>query len=66
MRPEVHVGVVMEIFRAEKMGDLESNSTKPCRVCGKTLNLIRIVYYPDREATVRVFECECGERTWDE
>ena len=63
---EAHWGVVMELFRAEKIGELESDSTRQCRVCGKTLNLIRIVYYPDREATVRVFECECGERTWDE
>jgi hypothetical protein len=65
--PKKFIGdVVMELFRADKIGELESNSTKQCRVCGRTLNLIRIVYYPDREATVRVFECECGERTWDE
>jgi hypothetical protein len=56
----------MELFRAEKIGELESNSTRQCRVCGKTLNLTRTVYYPDREATVLVFECECGERIWDD
>jgi hypothetical protein len=56
----------MELLWAEKIGELESNSTRRCRVCGKTLELIRTVFYPDRDAAVRVFECECGERTWDE
>jgi hypothetical protein len=28
--------------------------------------LIRAVYYPETEETIRVFECDCGERTWDE
>ena len=61
-----HWGEVMELFWAEKIGDLESNSTRQCRVCGETLKLVRIVYYPDRKATFLVFECDCGERTWDE
>ena len=66
MRTKVHRGEVMELFRAEKIGELESNSTRQCRVCGETLKLVRIVYYPDRKATFLVFECDCGERTWDE
>jgi hypothetical protein len=56
----------MEVFKAEKIGDVESNSKRECRVCGKTLNLLRTVHYPDRKATIRSFECECGERIWDE
>jgi hypothetical protein len=56
----------MELFWAEKIGELESNPTRQCRVCGKTLKLVRTVFYPDRDAAVRVFECECGERIWDE
>jgi hypothetical protein len=56
----------MELFRAEKIGELESDSTRQCRVCGKTLKLLRTVFFPDRDAAIRVFECECGERTWDE
>jgi hypothetical protein len=66
MRPEAQWGEVMKLFWAEKIGDLEIDSTSQCRVCGETLKLIRIVYYPDREATVLVFECKCGERIWDE
>ena len=56
----------MEFFKAEKVGETESKSDKRCRVCGKTLELLRVVYFPDREAAVRSFECECGERIWDE
>jgi hypothetical protein len=56
----------MELFWVEKIGQLESHSTRQCGACGKTLMLVRIVYYPDTEAAVRVFECECGERTWED
>ena len=62
------MGAVMELFRAEKFGDLESNddSLRECRFCDNKLRLIRAVYYPETEETIRVFECDCGERTWDE
>ena len=66
MRTKVHRGEVMELFRAEKIGELESNSTRQCRVCGKTLKIVRTVFYPDTKEAVRVFECKCGERTWDD
>src|ERR1700682_3183386 len=56
----------MEIFRAEKIGETEGNSSRECRVCGDTLKLIRTVHFPDRQAVIRAFECDCGERTWDE
>ena len=56
----------MELFWAEKIGEIESNSKRHCRVCGKMLKLVRTVYCPDRGAAIRVFECECGERIWDE
>jgi hypothetical protein len=64
----VLVGTVMELFRAEKFGDLENNdnSLRGCRSCDNKLRLVRAVYYPETEATIRVFECDCGERTWDE
>ena len=42
----------MEFFKAEKVGETESKSDKRCRVCGKTLELLRVVYFPDREAAV--------------
>ena len=56
----------MELFRAERFGYLESNSTRKCRLCGDNLELLRSIYYPETKATIRVFECKCGERTWDE
>jgi hypothetical protein len=59
MRPAVHWGVVIELFWAEKIGDLEINSTSKCRVFSEMLKLLRT-------AVVLVFECKCGERTWDE
>lgn len=56
----------MEIFRAEKIAETETNSSRDCRVCGATLKLIGIVHFPDRQAVIRAFECNCGERVWDE
>jgi dTDP-4-dehydrorhamnose 3,5-epimerase-like enzyme len=62
------MGTVMELFRAEKFGDLKSDqsSHRECRFCHNKLRLIRAVHYPETEKTIRVFECDCGERTWDE
>jgi transposase len=56
----------MEIFRAEKIGETKDNSSRECRICGATLKLIGTVHFPDRQAVIRAFECDCGERTWDE
>ena len=58
----------MELFRAQKFGTFESsnNSLRECRFCNNKMRLIRTVFYPEREETIRVFECDCGERTWDE
>jgi hypothetical protein len=58
----------MELFRAEKLGDVESSdySLRVCRLCDNKLRLIRAVHYPETEETIRVFECDCGGRTWDE
>jgi hypothetical protein len=59
-------GAAMELFRAERLGYLESNSTRKCGLCDDNLKLLRSIYYPETKATVRVFECKCGECTWDE
>jgi hypothetical protein len=58
----------MELFRAQKFGAFESsnNSLRDCRFCNNKMRLIRAVFYPETEETIRVFECDCGERTWDE
>jgi hypothetical protein len=54
----------MELFRAEKVGEMESNSAKRCRVCNERLELVRTVL--TREELIRLFECECGERIWED
>jgi tRNA(Leu) C34 or U34 (ribose-2'-O)-methylase TrmL len=56
----------MEIFRAEKIAETEGNSNRECRVCGATLKLVRAVHFADRQSVIRAFECDCGERVWDE
>jgi hypothetical protein len=62
------MGAVMEFFRAVKFGELESNdnSLRECRSCNNKTALTRVVYYPETEEIIRMFERVCGERTWDE
>jgi hypothetical protein len=56
----------MEIFKAEKIGEIEDNSSRECRICGATPRLIGTVHFPDRQSVIRAFKCGCGERFWDE
>jgi hypothetical protein len=56
----------VEIFRAEKIGEIESDSDRKFRICGARLKLVRTVHFPDRQAVIRTFECDCSERVWDE
>lgn len=59
-------GSLMEIFRAEKIAELQENSSRECGACGATMKLVAVVHFPDRQAFVRAFECDCGERIWNE
>lgn len=54
----------MELFRAEKVGELENNSTLKCRACDRNLELVRAMLTADTGNLIRLFECECGERIW--
>jgi hypothetical protein len=56
----------MELFMAAKIGDTEGASIRKCAKCGRVMELIRAVHFPDRQAVIRSFQCNCGERTWDE
>ena len=56
----------MELFWAEKFGDLPTDSHRECSSCNQKVRLIRAVFYPETDQTIREFECDCGERTWDE
>lgn len=60
------MGSAMELFRAVKFGDLEARSLRECSSCKKNLRLIKVVFYAETEETIRMFECDCGERIWDE
>jgi len=59
-------GAIMELFRAEKFGHFEANSQRGCNSCDGKLKLIRTVFFPETIETIRMFECDCGERIWDE
>ena len=56
----------MELFRAEKFGHFESNSVRVCATCNDRIKLMRTVFFPETAETIRMFECDCGERIWDE
>jgi len=57
----------MDLFLAEKVAVLESETThKTCRSCGERLKLIRTMVNSRTGSIVHMFECQCGQRTWDD
>jgi transposase len=60
-------GAIMDLFLAEKVAVLESETThKTCRSCGERLKLIRTMVNSRSGSIVHMFECRCGERTRDD
>jgi hypothetical protein len=60
-------GAIMDLFLAEKVAVLESETThKTCRSCGERLKLIRTMVNSRTGSILHMFECRCGERTWDD
>ena len=55
----------MEWFRAEKIGETESNTLRKCRACDRNLKLVRAILTSSGDI-IRLFECKCGERIWEE
>ena len=59
----------MELFRAEKVAEVvhavSTDSTKKCRFCGTTLELMRKMLDLDTGCVIRMYECQCGDRTWE-
>ena len=55
----------MELFRGEKVGELQDKSTKRCQACNQILELTRAIMLSSGDL-VRLFECKCGERLWEE
>ena len=55
----------MELLKAERVGEMPSDSAKECR-CGENLELIRTIFNASNGKILQMFECSCGERIWDE
>jgi len=56
----------MELLRAEKVADLESIPSKTCDLCRQRLELIRTIFDSRTGNLIRMFECKCGRRSWDD
>ena len=56
----------MELIRGEEVAVLESRTNKICSTCGKQLALIRTIVNPRTGCIVHMFECRCGQRTWED
>jgi hypothetical protein len=57
---------VMELFLGEKIADFEGETSKVCRFCGEKLKLIRTMVASGTGRIVHMFECRCGQRTWED
>lgn len=56
----------MELFSAQKVAEMQSNSTRRCRVCNQPLLLTRTVVVDETGDLIHLFECKCGERIWEQ
>jgi uncharacterized protein with PIN domain len=57
----------VELFKAEKIAELPSASTKACRSCGGELELVRTVMDLNTGNIIHMFECRrCGGRFWED
>jgi len=56
----------VELFRGEEVAVLESHTKKICSACGERLNLVRTMVNPRTGCIVHMFECRCGQRTWND
>jgi hypothetical protein len=54
----------MELFLAEVVAVLESDTKKTCPSCGERLKLVRTMVNSRTGCIVHMFECPCGQRTW--
>jgi hypothetical protein len=59
-------GGAMELFQAEMVAAIEHQSSKTCRRCNARLHLVKVIVDSDTGDVVHMFECQCGERIWNE
>ncbi|MBR0882457.1 hypothetical protein ABIF65_004150 [Bradyrhizobium japonicum] len=55
----------MNFFSSDKFSGPETREDRRCR-CGAQPRLARTMMDPVHGLTVRMFECQCGERSWTE
>lgn len=55
----------MNYFSSEKLSGPETPDERRCR-CGAQPKVVRKIMDSTRGLTVRMFECQCGERSWSE
>jgi hypothetical protein len=55
----------MNYYSSETFSGSKTREERRCG-CGAEPRLARKMMDPKRGLTVRVFECQCGERTWTE
>jgi hypothetical protein len=53
-------------FKNEVFSSFEANPIRMCSHCGEKLALIRTMLNSLNGRTIRMFKCECGEKTWSE
>jgi len=53
-------------FKNEVFRTYEPNPVRLCSACGEKPALVRSMLDTLRGRTVRMFECQCGEKTWTE
>ena len=56
----------MELFQAEMVAAIEHQSSKTCRRCSARLHLVKVMIDSHTGDVVHMFECQCGERIWNE
>jgi hypothetical protein len=55
----------MNHFSSDRFSGIKTVEERRCR-CGAQFKLARTMMDSTRGLTVRMFECNCGERSWSE
>jgi hypothetical protein len=56
----------MNFFSGGKLFGAETREDRRCAKCDAEPRLIHKMLEPRTGKTIRMFECKCGTRTWDE
>jgi hypothetical protein len=56
----------MNFSSARKLIGEETKEELKCIRCGHRPTIVQIMLDPRRGKTFRIYECQCGERIWDD